>query len=523
MQYIPLVFENISFLEERCEISYEELFNTSSELSNKRILITGRPGAGKTVLLTKISKDWSNEKCLQNVTILLHVSLRRLAIDICSRSSRSSDCFSKLEDIVSTFFEYKLEADIAKYAKAIADSSGEGVCFAFDGLDEYANRSDLYTPNDFVKCVINKSKLPLSSAIITCRPDASGSVPIERPIIEILGFKDKQISEYVEYCFHTLDSRSQFHHAQQLLRYLDDHLKVKETCRLPLYLAIIVKIYQLLNGLPSTETEIYLYFVLHSIRRYLGREKNAEMTFSNIDDLEDVHKEEYHLFLDICHVAYLMRYNSYSVISDGKLKDILKLESMPIEHTKVRKGLGILYSICKKIGPGFQLQFSFQHHAIQEYLGAYHLSKYHLNDLEKYPYIDTCRLLNMNHMRGLGRFFFGIVQTTDHFSPCFDHLLELNDVQSENNIFLMQCLFEVQSGTVEESCKKFLQSRNSILNVSRVILTTPDCSAIGYVMCHCPEMVKGLLMNYCKVNSTGIDALQSHITEVKFPEMENLQ
>lgn len=511
MQYVPLIFKK-PFNEENNDVSYDTLF--PSQVGQSHILITGCPGSGKTVLLNKLSKDWAEGKCLTDITILLHVSLRRLM---------NKTNHPQLINIVGMCFDPTFMENIHKYTEAILRSHGEGVCFAFDGLDEYLHRNK---KDDFVMQLINKKCLLLSSVIITCRPNACRYTYKKYPSAEIVGFEETQIKKYIEnyYRFCTVANKSMANNPQHLLQYLYDHPKVMETCRVPLYLATIVQMYQVSDkpGLPSTETELYLYFVVHSIRRYLEREKNEEMqTFTSINDLEDVLSNEYKLFLDICHLAYLMKYDACSVISDGNLKDIYCFKREDRERM-ANNGLGILYSYSKKDGFGFMSHFSFQHIAIQEYLGAYYLS---MNQLGKNPesYKETCKLINRVPLRDLGRFFFGIVQTTTHFTMCFDQILKFNHTKNGNDtLFLIQCLFEAQKG-IQESCEKLFESRNSSLNISKVKLATTDCSAIGYVMCHCPNVIKELLMDLCELNVGSIEALQSYINDFKVDQFSNMQ
>ena len=60
-------------------MDYNMLFGAKENVEpGNRILLEGRPGCGKTTLVKKLSRDWSEGKILGNVKYLFHVSLRTL-------------------------------------------------------------------------------------------------------------------------------------------------------------------------------------------------------------------------------------------------------------------------------------------------------------------------------------------------------------------------------------------------------------------------------------------------------------
>ncbi len=97
--------------------------------SGKFLLLEGRPGSGKTTLVRKVSKDWAEGKpFLKGAELVFLVSLRLL--------SKKAD--TKLEDILEVCnSEIKNREEVSK---GIEKAEGKGVCFIFDGLDEYKER-----------------------------------------------------------------------------------------------------------------------------------------------------------------------------------------------------------------------------------------------------------------------------------------------------------------------------------------------------------------------------------------------
>ena len=173
------------------------------DADNKKILIVGRPGIGKTIFLTKLIRDWASGKAFNGK---LHfefafflkfrkfnsageLSLRRLL-------SKSEYSVTDLSDLVWN--------RICKYPKK--------VLIFFDGLDEFSERSNVAESSD---CKNPETPMPLSSlfynivvgnllygadVLTTTRPNTVEEVtylPFNKTT-EILGFTSEQVEEYVE-------------------------------------------------------------------------------------------------------------------------------------------------------------------------------------------------------------------------------------------------------------------------------------------------------------------------------------
>ena len=491
------------------EVFYEDVFPLVMPSHMSQILISGRPGSGKTVLLTKVSKDWAKGSCLKNFSALFHISLRELI----SKSDRPG-----LADVVSLFFSSPDR--IREVTNAIDKVNGEGVCFALDGLDEYPNRD---TSWDFIMCLIKKTKLPLSSVIITSRPSATSSVPTSTMSchIEIVGFSQKQVEEYINDYYVSI---SQSNKAQELLEYLDTHPNVKDMCYLPLHLAMIIYVnqYKKSETLPETESGVYVRFVTHSIVRYVRREKKDEknVDVETFDDMKEyLSDDELQLFNSICFLAFEMKARSRLIFSARDIKNNFPHFTKAQRDCLTKNGLGIISHYAKKVETGIDPHFSFQHLTIQEFLGAFHISQMdvsqHLNCLNNHGY--------KIEMREMWRFFCGLVKSSSHTATYFNKLIELNPLHGGDTLFLIRCIFEAQgSRAIREICEDLLSSREGVLNVSNIILYSPDCSAIGHMISQSPGHLKQLLMNYCQVGPDGIMALNYQLNSYNVETFTNI-
>ena len=178
-------------------ISREEI----TDDRNKKILVVGRPGIGRTLFLTKWIRDWASGKAFNNFDFLFFLKFRKF---------NAEEKPLSLRDLLlrSEYSETQLSDQVWKH---ICENP-ERVLILFDGLDEFLDRSSVAKPAD---CKDSEKPMPLSalfynivkgnllpgaSVLTTTRPTAVEEVtdlPFNETI-EILGFASEQVEEYVE-------------------------------------------------------------------------------------------------------------------------------------------------------------------------------------------------------------------------------------------------------------------------------------------------------------------------------------
>jgi hypothetical protein len=114
------------------------------------LFIEGRPGSGKTTFVNKITRRWASSS--GPIRLLLLVSLRVLN-DLNKRKLN-------LNDILKLFKDLKVSREL------IEKRNGKGVCFIFDGLDEFSPRDG---KKSLVNKIINKEYLNQSTVIVASR------------------------------------------------------------------------------------------------------------------------------------------------------------------------------------------------------------------------------------------------------------------------------------------------------------------------------------------------------------------
>ena len=179
---------------------------------DKKILIVGRPGIGKTLSCTKILRDWASNKIFHETPnnkihfdFVFFVEFRKLkaTTDLCLRELLTLSTYlpaNKLDDVVWNFILI----------------NPQRVLLIFDGIDEFTLNSEISTGHIYEFPFRNMvyEKMPLFSLYVklatgkllygaavmtTTRPTALScieSITFDKTF-EILGFSSEQVKEYV--------------------------------------------------------------------------------------------------------------------------------------------------------------------------------------------------------------------------------------------------------------------------------------------------------------------------------------
>ena len=180
--------------------------------------------------------------------------------------------------------------------------------------------------------------------------------------VEILGFTQQQIREYIE---KALDSNST--HIQKLFQHLEEHPVIEGYCYIPLHAAILVHIFLTMEGvLPTTLHEIFCSLVLFCVVRELKTHESVKNVadFASLDDPPDVLKSQ---LSDLCVLAYEGVIQNKVVFYEKDLKAILLPTSL--------QSLGLLQAVEGLTLISKSLSYNFLHLSVQELLAAYHISR----------------------------------------------------------------------------------------------------------------------------------------------------
>ena len=453
-------------------IEYDAVF-TNLE-SSTRLLIEGRPGSGKTTLVHRFSKDWAsgNPKLdLRNIKLLFLVHLRGLF----------NDPHITLRDIIRLYYSNESTVD-ALTCKA-EESSGEGLCFILDGLDEYRPNPKR---NTFIFKLIKKLCLPNAVVIIASRPAASAQLRNSADKkVEVIGFLKDQVYEYVEnYQFTETDKGKDLH------EYFEQHPNVHHMCYLPIHAAMVCYLFNIMGGiLPRTETEMYTEFTNSTLLRAKRREEENEM--AHIESPEDLADHEMEMFLRICKLGFEKTLSSKQVMRKAEVREFFRADV----HCG-KESMGLITVDCMARKCGFENLYTFLHLTFQEYLAAYHIFKSseaeQLRLLRKYG--------NKKHMQVVWKFYCGLTS----FEGKDVQFHEVMKSADKDDLFGVQCAFESQQST---TCDYVVQSGEcETLTFRGHFLTPSDMTAIGYVLKNSPCSVEKLVLDRCKFGLEGLNA-----------------
>ena len=150
--------------------------------------------------------------------------------------------------------------------------------------------------------------------LITSRPHACQKLVVDRTV-EVVGFGDKEIREFVENSFpNDVESMEEF------MRQLNEYPQLHSLCYVPLNLVMIINIFRYSQKkLPSTLTELYRLFIVMILQREV--EKGCSVKKLTVGDdveevlckmLADISKEAVGMVYLLSKLAYHAFFKSYS-------------------------------------------------------------------------------------------------------------------------------------------------------------------------------------------------------------------
>ena len=326
-------------------------------------------GIGKTTLANQICLQWARDGFLADeFDAVIMIPLRSVPE-------------SSLEEAM---IEYVGEEDYPKLKK----SAGSRCLLILEGLDEMAanrRQSDV-----ILKRLIEKNTLlEKAKILITSRPHACENLVVNRRV-EVVGFRDKEIREFVENSFPN-DVES----VEEFMRQLTEYPQLHSLCYVPLNLVMIIDIFCFSQKkLPSTLTELYRLFIVMILQREVVKGcsvkkltvgDNVEVTLCKM--LPDIPKEAVGIVYLLCKLAYYAFFESYSDREEedeyGRVKrwkesKIIFTESdlteSGIEVTSEFDGFGLLKVVYAHQLPRDTVTYNFLHLTVQEFLCSLYMS-----------------------------------------------------------------------------------------------------------------------------------------------------
>ena len=306
--------------------------------------------------------------------------------------------------------------------------------------------------------------------MITSRPYASQplrSLSTVNRHIEVLGFTEEQIQD----CVCTNISGKE---GDKLIRKLKQRLDIGSLCYIPLNCRILLFVYERENfSLPSTVTELYEIFLLHTIKRFAQKvtlDENVSrkiLAAKNLNQIPSIITVQLNI---LSKKALEGIKHSKLVFDDSSLHDYVSL--------------GLLNSLHCFTTTGEAAFFQFLHLTIQEFLAARYVASDAMTDEERKHFLRS-NIENETYRMTL-LFLAGL--TGFSFLSSGDSLLQHQSTflsgssEKERTLFLAQVIYESR-----HSSEYVLSHLNGSLDMSGYPLTKFDCLVLSHLISNTPR------------------------------------
>lgn len=505
----------------------DELFLPNEDTRDPRkILVVGRPGIGKSLLCTKLSRDWSKSDLLRDSDkIFQHLFVFQFRWFNTETMEKIS-----LKQLLSRLYsEGSMDSEVLQH---ILDNP-ERVLFVFDGLDEFkyherilederahaGNSATEEMPFSALYVKLMKGK-QLSGATIltTCRPNVVQSVahlPFDRKV-EIMGFTPEKVHEYVlKFCAHDPET------VNRIWGHISSNLELLSLCYIPVNSFIIcslleklIKLQQHLgNTLPATSTDIYegalrLFIFKHHpefkrkllTKDYLlgnvGLPDQVEETLNRVGSLAKTGIQERRLMFD-------------SVEVKG-IEDCGLFNRMPD---------------CEVLPFKLKSQFCFIHLTLQEFLAAKEIVKMDSKDISNFILTNAsdpkwhlvlqfvAGLLRGQTNEAVSSFVSLLCDSLTYITLCDS--LTFSSKSRQEAVLMMKCLHEYNDATIVEKAASLLQKNetfNNKIDLSYSEITPVDCAAIVFFINKLHNLME-LNLSSNKISDQGVSFLCSVVRD----------
>ena len=477
-------------------IDFNEIATCVPDKGQKRVvLVEGAPGVGKSTFAWEYCRRWERGEIAQQYQLVLLLRLRD------ERMSKAKT----LRDLIT----YDSEDVRQAVSDDLERSHGSKTLILLEGFDELPDTCR--TPQSVFVRLICGELLPLATVMVTSRPWATGMFLkhyqhrlLQR--IEILGFTNEQIPEYIE-------SILPENKAEDLKSYMKTHPQIRGCMYIPLNCAIVVTVYQESQAsgcpLPTTLTELYTALAQILLVRHLcghpelGKGSQLIWIFKDLTVSCDVQRN----FIELCKLAY----NGIVGKSD-QVQLIFKESDLPADFDN----LGFMDSVTELyVTRGTVSSHNFLHLTFQEFFAAVHIST--MSPAEQLQHFQGCE---DGRLMEVLRFLAGITKLSCLSGEGVQHSLLATPRQKPSKYSLncdiavdrevVNWMFEAQSDDViallnlKAYTFKFEVPETQLLTVEFVLdvsMLPMDYYSLGYCVAHsqCQWVLDNAVANIIEV------------------------
>ncbi|XP_028828992.1 uncharacterized protein LOC114786216 isoform X2 [Denticeps clupeoides] len=476
---------------DRKKLSPNQLLNNSE----RKILIVGKPGIGKTTVAQQVLKVWTEQEGQQG-KYMFYFDEPQL---------RTLSCSSAPKSLRSLLFDMYLEPEHGTDEVFIdIEDNSDNVVIIFDGFVGVAC-------NEAVKSVMTKEFLNEAKIFITCRTEAETSEFLcdwASYRVEVQGFNSNSIHEYFQWMLGSdSDSKCNAMNNPELF----------SLCHVPMYAFIVVACISFspseAHNQPYTITEMYVRIFRYCMQRHGN------------PDVEHLDKYIQDNKGDIRFLAT----TSYQALQ-AKTVNLTNLDfnGRNVQHA-------FLTSLSSK-DPANPPN-AFLHNTMQEFWAALFL----LMVPDNIPNaLRQCRTEDGKYLKHIFPFLCGLLSekicqlikcliseeqirkvSKEYFVEIIDTFLHRDKGEEDSDaefdvedlLFVCQCLYELQS---PKACSHFLHEIDHHLDLSETDLDPQQCCTVSYVISQATFPKVQLDLTDCTVSDPGLKVFLGSLTKLKW-------
>ncbi|XP_034640424.1 MHC class II transactivator isoform X2 [Trachemys scripta elegans] len=475
---------------EKAAIERSQIFQVlgGKELETKVIVVLGKAGMGKSILVQKICQDWSNGKFSQ-FEFVFWFECRRLSLPEKQYSLKDLllELFVKPREGSDKVFEYILQ-------------NPNKVLLIFDGFEELQDHDgfthcsdcqsykELYSIRELFAGLFQKKILSGCTLLLTARPKDKFNQYLSKvdKIIEMIGFSPQQVELYIARYFEGLPYSDDAVKLITDCQYLFSHCYSPVMCRFICFLCEMM--FEMGDkDLPPTLTSLFV--------KYLQQKLTPTQT-----DATAVGNQQH-----ITRLAWLAWHLG------EKNQNALKSSLFPSKEVKefaLKYGLVLPFTFPKHSGNGEEeFGSAFSDFVIQNFLSALHLllaEDIKDKSLTKYLSLPARKKKPHNWLDLVPRFLPGLLYLQHDPYLCSlsdEHVMkiitkkqktllkyikkiQISDLYPEKLLELLHCVYETQDSYLLQHVALRLKAELSFLGT---LLTPPDVYVLHFILKRSPK------------------------------------
>ncbi|KAJ8034550.1 NACHT, LRR and PYD domains-containing protein 10 [Holothuria leucospilota] len=172
-------------IDEKCTIACNKIFSDKRLKSEKRIILEGDPGSGKTMLMSQLAYDWSLGK-INEIEMLILLPLKLL---------QQKSVGQAIKELYLLGESHLSITDVETFLQC-----EKNCChLLLDGWEEYSGKIIKGEQSEVMK-IMTKAKYPHCKVVITSRSDYVQNLP-KYPMLKLRQFGEMERNSYIERVF----------------------------------------------------------------------------------------------------------------------------------------------------------------------------------------------------------------------------------------------------------------------------------------------------------------------------------